>query len=721
MAGHQDIELSLEETNKLRIKLGLRPIPTPTDSKSTDPTPVEKSQHVENNNATQKDTKESNRSSNQEISLEETNRLRVSLGLKPIPESSATTEPSASGSSTSYADQEEQAYKNWKQLKDLENSKKRQESVQEKIIEKKEEAARRRAVNSAKSLTENAGNESTLDWIKKMQNAQKQNTTGGLKVSSATSKNKKQATKSPTPPEYSSEDINGLKVAHDIEEIELGKDVVLTLKDRSVLDDEEDVLESADLVAQEQLKKRLDAKKGLNRLNYDDDDESRGILSKYDELNKDGKESLFTLNSSSVVIPSKSKFKSIGKSANKGISKKPADKTKLKPDLGFSDIVDMFDTSSTDYQNALPGGKAPKIKKKKKKAMTEAQAVDIKASMSRKRRQEEEQQQEDGEEGLNFPADDDEQLQSILAISRRKVQRANKKKKIETPQEIAEKLGEEKGKEEEDEWQGQTGTNSITFNGDSAIVVNKTTDFLAGIKQASLDADNLEAKAKESRVHFSLVPSTSSTIKDTKEDESQHEDETDTTTNSGLKVDASVVAPDAPVVGGLAAALNLLKSRGLIKEKTAEQLAEEENNKRQRAWAKEMAKEKIIRDIELSKKREKIRATSGYEKLSQKDKEALAQKENHERELLEAKEAQKRFENYKPEIRLEYRDDDGRVLSTKDAYRHLSHQFHGIGPGKGKIEKQLKRDEEEKKRLSKSLFGNDDDKNNGPVYGVRLQ
>lgn len=72
--------------------------------------------------------------------------------------------------------------------------------------------------------------------------------------------------------------------------------------------------------------------------------------------------------------------------------------------------------------------------------------------------------------------------------------------------------------------------------------------------------------------------------------------------------------------------------------------------------------------------------------------------------------AQKRFENYKPDIKLEYRDDDGRLLSTKDAYRHMSHQFHGKGPGKGKIEKKLKRDEEERKKMSKSIFGNDDDK-----------
>lgn len=36
-------------------------------------------------------------------------------------------------------------------------------------------------------------------------------------------------------------------------------------------------------------------------------------------------------------------------------------------------------------------------------------------------------------------------------------------------------------------------------------------------------------------------------------------------------------------------------------------------------------------------------------------------------------------------------DDDGRPLCPKEAFRYLSHKFHGKGPGKNKQEKRIKK------------------------------
>lgn len=47
--------------------------------------------------------------------------------------------------------------------------------------------------------------------------------------------------------------------------------------------------------------------------------------------------------------------------------------------------------------------------------------------------------------------------------------------------------------------------------------------------------------------------------------------------------------------------------------------------------------------------------------------------------------------DYKPDIHLEYRDDAGRKLDTREAYRYMCHKFHGKGPGKNKIDKRLKK------------------------------
>ena len=39
-------------------------------------------------------------------------------------------------------------------------------------------------------------------------------------------------------------------------------------------------------------------------------------------------------------------------------------------------------------------------------------------------------------------------------------------------------------------------------------------------------------------------------------------------------------------------------------------------------------------------------------------------------------------ESYQPKITLNYKDDQGRALDTKQAYKHLSHKYHGTGLGK---------------------------------------
>lgn len=52
-------------------------------------------------------------------------------------------------------------------------------------------------------------------------------------------------------------------------------------------------------------------------------------------------------------------------------------------------------------------------------------------------------------------------------------------------------------------------------------------------------------------------------------------------------------------------------------------------------------------------------------------------------------------DSYRPNVKLEYIDDSGRLLNEKEAFRYLSHKFHGKGPSKNKIEKRLKKNEQE--------------------------
>ena len=50
--------------------------------------------------------------------------------------------------------------------------------------------------------------------------------------------------------------------------------------------------------------------------------------------------------------------------------------------------------------------------------------------------------------------------------------------------------------------------------------------------------------------------------------------------------------------------------------------------------------------------------------------------------------------NYKPDVKLDYMDDKGHSMNAKEAFRYLSHKFHGKGSGKKKTEKRQKKIQE---------------------------
>ena len=51
------------------------------------------------------------------------------------------------------------------------------------------------------------------------------------------------------------------------------------------------------------------------------------------------------------------------------------------------------------------------------------------------------------------------------------------------------------------------------------------------------------------------------------------------------------------------------------------------------------------------------------------------------------------------DIKLEYRDSQGRIMTPKEAFRYQCRIFHGINPSKNKQEKEKKRYEASKKIL----------------------
>ena len=57
-------------------------------------------------------------------------------------------------------------------------------------------------------------------------------------------------------------------------------------------------------------------------------------------------------------------------------------------------------------------------------------------------------------------------------------------------------------------------------------------------------------------------------------------------------------------------------------------------------------------------------------------------------------------------IKLEYRDDQGRLLTPKEAFRQLSYRFHGIEPSKKTKEKRERQLQDRIEKKKSKLQGN---------------
>ena len=93
------------------------------------------------------------------------------------------------------------------------------------------------------------------------------------------------------------------------------------------------------------------------------------------------------------------------------------------------------------------------------------------------------------------------------------------------------------------------------------------------------------------------------------------------------------------------------------------------------------------------------------DRMSVREREEWARQQNTWRDQQQSRRMAELYSaGYKPSVELKYTDEHGRSLDQKEAFKQLSHQFHGKGSGKGKTEKLLKKIEDEKRREGQSLF-----------------
>ncbi|KAK0651307.1 SART-1 protein [Cercophora newfieldiana] len=612
-------------------------------------------------------------------SIEEINKLRKAMGMKPLPvpgappPKEATPDPDAGSTIES---REAEGFDNYRKAQEAEQAKRRREE-QKKAVMKAREMAQRNVVLEGKGIADMVGDEEldAKSWLKSQKKRQKKIEATRKEEEAKTAAEKARA-------EHTAADLAGVKVAHDVADILDADDQILTLKDTGVLDneDEGDELENLDLREQEKLNEKLDLKKKKPLYDPNDIDETgeRGILSHYDEEIHGKKKKTFTLDAAGTSTD-------LADILNAPVQKRRHQVVDL-------DVLEDAPAPVSDYLDASEVKVKKPKKKKSKSTRRKADDGDVLFTGEQTVADDGDQQMEVDSGAVTYTkkrkvieedfADDDD-LQTSLALQRKD---ALKKRKKTRPEDIARQLREEASQPPEDAEEGP------------GIVIDEISEFV----------DALAAEREEER----KAPKPKNEEAVTKmEEESSDEDAEMKDADHGYGRDLTPLG-DVPVTGvedektvdqGLGATLALLKDRHLIEDqKGAEQ---NEKFRQKQKFLSELNRRMALFDEEARLQRERERASGRHERMSIREREELARQQNTMRDQHQSRIMDQLFrEGYKPNVELRYIDADGRSLDAKEAFKELSHQFHGKGSGKGKTDKRLKKLAEEKRRMAQSML-----------------
>ena len=305
---------------------------------------------------------------------------------------------------------------------------------------------------------------------------------------------------------------------------------------------------------------------------------------------------------------------------------------------------------------------------------------------------------------------DDEDLQASLSLQRRAAFKTRKKLR---PEDIARQLREEGSQtpvEIDHDEDGEDG---------SGLVIDETSEFVSNLQRPTVPEkrERPNPQLDDKAVTMKRESPGEPTDEDVDMGRSYNdiEDEEDLKERTKVeeaaeesKISGTGLDEEAILDQGLGATLSLLRQRGLVQQSDA---ADKNSLFRDRQLFLQ-GKQRREEDAEkrARSQRERDRTTGKLDRMSAREREEYARWENKQRDQQESRQMVDIFNReYKPDVQLKYVDDHGRLMNQKEAFKHLSHQFHGKGSGKMKTEKHLKKIEEEKKREAMSALQSSQD------------
>lgn len=638
------------------------------------------------------------------LSIEQNNKIRVALGLKPLAVPGADAGPSfKEDDSDSGSESEEdpastlesrqaQGYDNWKKLQDDAEAKKKREA-RSAAIKKARDAAQRNLQLEGATLGDADGDLDTKSWLMQSKKRTKKIEKERARKLAEELEERERAAAA----EYTAADLAGIKVGHAVNDFEGGEDHILTLKDAAVDDDEEgDELEDVNLVDKERTKEKLELKK--NKPVYDPTAENQGILSHYDEEIEGKKRKRFTLDAKgSTEEEREAKRQEVSERLKRG-----AISLDLEPEVPASDYMDISEV------------KIKKPKKKKSKTTKQRAVIDDEDLFGGAAPAGDSSMDVDSTNGVpaaaprkvidqNVSFVDDDDLQASLAASRRA---AFKKRKKMRPEDLARQLREE-------ESQTPMEVESPSGNAEEpGLVIDETSEFVSNLQKPTIP-EREERRTEPSIENTPAQPVAEDEAEDVDMEKSYNDVEDDEDLAERLEREKSAetkqeltgtgLEEEATLDQGLGSTLSMLRQRGLVKE-TDSGSSNALTRDRQR-FLQDKAKREADADRRARLQRERDRASGKLDRMSAREREEYARYENKQRDQQEARQMAEIFNReYKPDVQLKYVDEYGRSMNEKEAFKHLSHQFHGKGSGKMKTEKRLKKIDEEKKREAMSAL-----------------
>ncbi|XP_055339366.1 U4/U6.U5 tri-snRNP-associated protein 1-like [Paramacrobiotus metropolitanus] len=610
----------------------------------------------------------------EELSIEETNKLRAALGLKPLQVSGSKPAETATKKEDVHAPAGNIAHD-----RQAQKIKERLETVKNKhAVEKK--------LRHVKGLGEASDDEETAEsWVERNRRIVEARRQAELQAEMQRRADAEQQEEDEEPtnnlPYYSARELKGLKVEHDLDRFQEGSDIVLTLKDAGVLEDGSDVLVSTALTEQEKLERNLENKKKKAAYNpYEDADalQRPGLLKKYDEVIDGDRKGQFTLETGGTApgaVDAARRDLAVG--------------TPFRPEM-LQTLLTNERTLARDFFNEQEmAGKFKKVKKSSKNRRQqsvkdeplpvmkpdpgtvpdEEDDVELQLALSRARRLRQQQQSTSGED----------LLEAHLAAAKETAARppegwygGAQRVFLDETSEFCRRVGTElsavrAGKEEPGEGPPEYGGGFAGFGE-------------AGEEEMEVEEDEgerergapVERKGGWSEVQFEAEPAN---LGSDQEEEEERRKKRRSRPNSSRSNLTRSILDDEPTAGrGIGTTLELAMKKGLIED------------------VAEAKKAAALKSLRGKKKSSVPQQQYTVEDKNFEDDKRTRHNERYAGPLVNFKDKAE----YIPSFKLEYHDSAGRQLDAKAAFRDLSHKFHGKASGKMKTEKRAKKFQEDK-------------------------